>query len=76
MDAAGEVLIDAIYLYQQYHSPRCWKTEEEAFANFEGLKWKKDKLALVKEQILIQLSQSEDATSLLCCTVSLMTGIS
>ena len=54
LDAARGVLIDAIYLYQQYNCPRCWKTEEEAFANFEGLKWKKDKLAAVKEQILIR----------------------
>jgi len=51
LDAAREVLIDAIYLHQQYDSPRCWRTEEEAFANFEGLKWKKDKMVAVKEQI-------------------------
>ena len=54
LNAAEEEFLDALYLFQQYHSPRCWKTEEEAFEIMGQLKFKKDRLSSVKEQILIQ----------------------
>jgi hypothetical protein len=54
LDAAEVELIDASYLYQQYHSPRCWKNEKDAFDIFEQLVFKKDRLSSVKEQILIR----------------------
>ena len=54
LDAAEVKLIDASYLYQQYHSPRCWKNEKDAFDIFEQLVFKKDRLSSVKEQILIR----------------------
>ena len=43
-----------MYLFQQYHSPRCWKTKEQAYEIFEGLKFKKDRMSSIKEQILIR----------------------
>jgi len=54
LDNARGGLIDAIYLKQQYKSPRCWMTEEVAFSTFEQLNTKKARLAAVKEQILIR----------------------
>ena len=51
---AGEAFIGASYLWQQYHSPRCWKTVEQARDEFKKLKTKKDKLKFVKDQILMR----------------------
>ena len=53
LEAAQKDFITASYFWQQYDSPRCWKTAEEAMDNFENLKTKKDKFKYVKEQILI-----------------------
>jgi len=47
-------LIDAMYLKQQYNSPRCWLAEKQAFEEFEKLRYKKDRMAAVKEQILMR----------------------
>jgi hypothetical protein len=47
-------LINISYLYQNYFSPRCWKTVRQALDEFEKLTSKKDKLECVKEQILIR----------------------
>ena len=49
-----EGLVDALYLHQQYDSPRCWRTKEQAYDAFEGLKFKKDCMRSIKEQILIR----------------------
>jgi hypothetical protein len=54
MKAAEEMLIDASYLHQQYDSPRCWRSEKQSFEIMEQLKFKKDRLSSVKEQILIR----------------------
>ena len=34
-------LIDACYYFQQYNSPRCWKSIEQAKRNYEKLKTKR-----------------------------------
>ncbi len=47
-------LINMSYLHQQYFSPRCWKTVQQALDEFENLTSKKDKIECVKEQILIR----------------------
>ena len=52
--AAEEILIAASYLHQQYHSPRCWRSKKQSFEIIEQLKFKKDRLSSVKEQILIR----------------------
>ena len=52
--AAIKDFIAASYFFQQYHSPRCWRTAKEAMDNFEKLRTKKDKFKFVKEQILIR----------------------
>ena len=54
LTAAQGTLIDAMYLNQQYNSPRCWLTEKQAFEEFEKLRYKKDRMAAVKEQILMR----------------------
>ena len=54
MNATEEEFIDVLYLFQRYHSPRCWKTKEEAFEIIGQLKFKKDRLSSVNEQILIR----------------------
>jgi hypothetical protein len=45
-------LINMSYLHQQYFSPRCWKTVQQALDEFENLTSKKDKIECVKKQIL------------------------
>ncbi len=47
-------LINMSYLHQQYFSPRCWKTVQQALDEFENLTSKKDKIECVKKQILIR----------------------
>jgi hypothetical protein len=37
-------LITMSYLHQQYFSPRCWKTVQQALNEFGNLTSKKDKL--------------------------------
>eukprot|EP00956_Cyclotella_meneghiniana_P002231 scaffold2510_cov65-Cyclotella_meneghiniana.AAC.1 len=54
LKSAEKALIDATYLHKQYHSPACWQTVEDADANWERLKTKKDKMKHVKENILIR----------------------
>ncbi len=41
-------LINMSYLHQQYFSPRCWKTVQQALNEFENLTSKKDKIECVK----------------------------
>ena len=50
----GEGLDQRLILHQQYNSPRCWKTKEQALDQFEKLKTKKDQYKFVKEQILMR----------------------
>ena len=45
---------EASWLYQQYHSPRCWKTSKIAFIEFNKLSSNARKLKYTKEQILIR----------------------
>ena len=52
--AVEKEFIDASYLNQQYNSPRCWTTMEEALNIFNELTTKKDKLKFVKEQIFMR----------------------
>ena len=54
LEIARAGLVDALYLHQQYDSPRCWKTKDQAYEAFEGMKWKKDRMAGIKEQILMR----------------------
>eukprot|EP00956_Cyclotella_meneghiniana_P001318 scaffold1438_cov85-Cyclotella_meneghiniana.AAC.1 len=54
LKSGEKALIDATYLHKQYHSPACWQTVEDAEANWERLKTKKDKMKHVKENILIR----------------------
>ena len=53
LDTTKDELIDTSYLHQQYHSPRFWLTEEQPFETFDKLKFKKDRMRFIKEQILI-----------------------
>ena len=50
---AQEELIDAIYFYEQYHSPRCWVTKKKAMQEYRKIKGDAQKLKAVQEQILI-----------------------
>lgn len=54
LEQAENSYIQATYLFQQFHSPRCWRTASQAFIEFDKLKTKKDRLRFVKEQILIR----------------------
>jgi hypothetical protein len=47
-------LITMSYLHQQYFSPCCWKTVQQALDEFGNLTSMKDQLKYVKEQILIR----------------------
>jgi len=49
-----EEYIVAIELWEQYHSPRCWKTVEYAQSVYGQLKSETARLNAVKEQILIR----------------------
>ena len=51
---AQTTAIPTSYLHQQYTSPRCARTVQDALDAFEKLKTKKDRLSWVKEQILIR----------------------
>ena len=51
---ATEEYVVAIYFYEQYHSPRCWKSVEEARSTYARLASETGRLAVVKEQILIR----------------------
>ncbi len=51
LEKAEEKYIDAYYNFQQFNSPRCWMTIEQATEEYHKLKTKKDKLSYVKEQI-------------------------
>ena len=47
IDAARENFIDAMYLWEQYHSPRCWKTAKQAREEFKKLKSAAQKMKAV-----------------------------
>jgi len=50
---ATEEYVVVIYFYEQYHSPRCWKSVEEAKSTYARLASEVARLVVVKEQILI-----------------------
>jgi hypothetical protein len=52
--AAERLLIDAMFLFKQFHSPVRWRTASVAISNFNKLTTKKDRLACVKDQILMR----------------------
>ena len=52
-DATKERIV-ALYLYDQYTSPRCWRTVKDAKHFYARLKSETARLAGVKEQILIR----------------------
>ena len=52
-EQAENYLIQATYLFQQFHSPWCWQTASHALIELDKLKTKNDCLRFVKEQILI-----------------------
>jgi hypothetical protein len=54
LKSTGRDLITMSYLHQQYFSPHCWKTVQQALDEFGNLTSKKDQLEYVKEQILIR----------------------
>jgi len=51
---AEDNCIVVIYFWEQYNSPRCWRTEGKAQEIFDKLNSKTAKVAAVKEQILIR----------------------
>ena len=51
---AEETHVPALYFNQQYHSPRCARTVQQALNAYEKLTTKKDKFKFVKEQIHIR----------------------
>lgn len=51
---ASNDYIVAIYFFEQFHSPRCWNTVEEAEEFYSELKSESKRLEAVKEQILIR----------------------
>lgn len=54
LNEAQSEFIVAIYFHEQFHSPRCWRTVEEAGENFSALESEGQRLKGVKEQILIR----------------------
>lgn len=54
IDLTHEEYIVALELWEQYHSPRCWKTKEAAVEVYNKLKSKSARLSAVKEQVLIR----------------------
>ena len=54
LEAAQSEFIVAIYFHEQYNSPHCWRTVDEATAQYNKLTSKAKKLDAVKEQILIR----------------------
>ena len=50
----AEKEFNAFYFFQQFTSPHCRKTVEQAIEEYGNLKTKKDKLRFVKEQIHIR----------------------
>jgi hypothetical protein len=46
--------INAIYFYEQYHSPRCWQAIEDADNNYKKLGSKGKRLKGIKEQLLMR----------------------
>ena len=50
---AEETHVPALYFHQQYHSPRCARTVQQALNAYEKLTTKKDKFKFVKEKIHI-----------------------
>ena len=55
IELAREDYIDALYLFEQYHSPRRWKTEAEAVSIYNQLKSESARKAAVKVRISICL---------------------
>ena len=52
LEGYKEENIVAIYFFEQYHSPRCWKTVAQARTKYNEMRG--NKLEAVKEQILIR----------------------
>ena len=52
LEGYKEENIVAIYFFEQYHSPRCWKTVAQARKKYNEMRG--NKLEAVKEQILIR----------------------
>lgn len=53
-EAAKRYLISVSYLHQQYFSPHCWMTVQQALDEYSKLSSKTERLKCVKEQILIR----------------------
>ena len=51
---AEETHVPALYFHQQYHSPRCARTVQQALNAYEKLTTKKDKFKFMKEKIHIR----------------------
>jgi hypothetical protein len=49
----GDYII-AIYFYEQYHSPRCWWTIEDADNNYKKMGSGEKRLKGIKEQLLMR----------------------
>ena len=49
-----EEYVAAIYFYEQSHSPRCWKSMEEAKSTYARIASETARLAAVTEQTLIR----------------------
>jgi len=54
LDETQKEYIDAIECYEQYHSPRCWMTVEDAKNIYNALGSESARLKAVQEQILIR----------------------
>ena len=51
LNKAEDQLIEATYYYEQYHSPRCWRTKAVATREFKALPNKTQKMRYIREQI-------------------------
>lgn len=54
LQASKDEHLQNSFLWQQWNSPRCWRTADQAREEFGRLKAKKWKVKFVKEQILIR----------------------
>lgn len=55
LEAASEEYVKALTYVEMYHSPACWRTEEDVHENFDKLGSEAAKKKAVKEQIRIRV---------------------
>ena len=55
LDRSQKNVITVIYFHEQYHSPHCWETVEQAITEYGIFKSETQNLRVMKEQILTRL---------------------